>query len=270
MGCREEDEAVDVVEVSLRQFPEFTGLVAVLLHGLSRLTDERRRGGILLKAAAAAAGTGDAVHLDGHVADLPCRAVDAGQEFSAEDDAAADTGAEGDRHEVRDSAAAAGDLLAEGRAVGVVLDVGGFAEPLSDEVAQRGIVEAEVRGELHDALFIDGTRSADADGRDVIEGHPRFAERQQAGLSHRVRDLFRGTGRVRLDAGRSDDLVLFIHYADGDVRAAEVDAKSYHRLCLPGISSNAMYPLLPHRCSPRPRSCRGPPAVLWQSCVPFS
>ena len=100
MGRVEEDEAVDIVEVSLREFPEFAGLVAVLFHGLAGLTDQSRRGGVLLEAAVASAGTRDAVHLDGHVADLPRRTVDAGQELPVEDDAAADAGAEGDHHEV--------------------------------------------------------------------------------------------------------------------------------------------------------------------------
>ena len=169
------------------------------------------------------------------MADLPCRAVDAGQELPAEDDAAADAGAEGDGHEVRDSAATAGDLLTEGRTVGVVFDVGGFVQPLFDEVAQRGIVEPEVRGELHDALFVDGTGGADADGCDVVEGHAGFAQREETGLPHGVGDLFGGTGRVRFHAGRSDHLILFVDDADGDVGTAEVDAKSYHSLCLPRV-----------------------------------
>ncbi len=139
--CREEDQAVHVGRVALCQLPEQALLFPVLLHGLSGLPDQGRGGGVLLKAAVPAAGTGDAVHFDGHVAYLPRGAVDAGEEFSAEDDAAAHAGAEGDRHKVRDSPAAAGDLFAEGRAVGVVLDESGFAEALLHEVSERSVVE---------------------------------------------------------------------------------------------------------------------------------
>src|ERR1019366_3822486 len=64
-----------------------------------------------------------AARLHRHVADLAAEAALAAHQFPVGDDAAADTRAQGDHHEVVDAASRAPGVLAQGRAIAVVLHV---------------------------------------------------------------------------------------------------------------------------------------------------
>ena len=81
------------------------------------------------------------------------------------DDAAADTGAEGEQDKVVDVAAGTVPLFAEGGGVGVILEDDGCAELLADGIAQGEVFERfEVIGTEDDALAqADETGDADAD-----------------------------------------------------------------------------------------------------------
>ena len=67
-----------------------------------------------------AAAAGNAFGFDGNVAELAGHAVHAVPDFSAEHDAAADSGAQRDHRHVRDAAGRAQPLLAERGDVGVI------------------------------------------------------------------------------------------------------------------------------------------------------
>ena len=110
------------------------------------LAPERRPGGERLDAAVvgAVALAGRAVGLDHHVAELGPGAGRAAVDLAAEDQAAADPGADRQHHRVRLALRGAVEVLGEGRDVGVVVDEDRQADPLADQVADRQVGQRQV------------------------------------------------------------------------------------------------------------------------------
>ena len=86
----------------------------------------------------------------------------------AENDSAADSGADGDAQGMHGPAGCSSPALTQYRAVCVVVNLGGAAQPFREPVAQREINPAEVRRKENHALRpVQRPRSARADA-DVI------------------------------------------------------------------------------------------------------
>src|SRR5205085_12583565 len=99
-----------------------------------------------LEAAAvrAVTGTGWAVEVDGHVAELGAGAACPADEPPVHRYPTADPGPDGEHHDVPGTQRRARSQLPEGRQVGVVVDVDGKPQPLGHEVPKRHAVEREV------------------------------------------------------------------------------------------------------------------------------
>ncbi|GAA2930482.1 hypothetical protein GCM10020221_27800 [Streptomyces thioluteus] len=142
----------------------------------------------------------------------------AAAQLVADDDAAAQAGAQGDADDVVVALAGAEAVLAPGGGVGVVLDDDGEADALLDLVLERLVPPVDVGGEEdRGPLVVHVAGRADADGLDVVVG---------ADGPHRVGDgVDDSFGRVR---GRHlacrEDRTLFVDHAGRDLRAADVDA----------------------------------------------
>lgn len=136
----------------------------------------------------------------------------------ADDDAAAQAGAERDADDVVVALAGAEAVLAPGRAVRVVLDDDGQADALLDLVLQRFVPPVDVgREEYGRALVVHVSGGADADGLDGVVAAD-LGDGGADGLRHSVRGR-RGGHLVRLK-----DRALFVDHAGRDLRAADVDA----------------------------------------------
>ena len=159
--------AVDLLAVGEQRAE---GGVGLALGGRAALAAERRARGERLDAAAAGAVAlaGRAVDLDHHVAELGAGAGGAAVDLAAEDQAAADPGADRQHHRVFGAARGAVEMLGEGGDVGVVVDEDRQAGALADEVADRQVVDRQVdRGDRDAAVVVDRRRDAEADRGDA-------------------------------------------------------------------------------------------------------
>ncbi len=198
-----------------------------------RVADQGVPAGVLLPAAEVAAA---ALHPAGdglHVAELAAHAPAAPVDGAAEDEAAADAGADGDGDEVALAPAGAEAELAPGHRVGVVLHHDGQAGHLGEPALERLLAPGEVGGEADDAAgLVDEPGGADADGLDlVLVG--QFLDR----LGHGLGDLGRVVGRGRLQE-TLDDQPVGVDDARRDLGAADVDTDGQrHVVCLPSGSA---------------------------------
>src|SRR5699024_7778258 len=118
--------------------------IGVLLHGSLGVLSQRAGGSVLLPAAVAAAvALAPALDDDG-VAHLPGGKVEAAQDLAAQDDAAADAGAQRDDDGVLVPLGAAGDIFAVGGGVGVVFDIDLAAQQCFHIGAEVPVIIAEI------------------------------------------------------------------------------------------------------------------------------
>jgi hypothetical protein len=111
----------------------------------------------------------DVGHGDDHVPELGCCTRGTAVELAVENEAAADSDADGDHREVAaDDRFAVGGFSQRG-AVRVVLDVDRQADPLAQDLAQRQVEERDVEA-VADASGreLDDRRHADADRRGLL------------------------------------------------------------------------------------------------------
>jgi hypothetical protein len=106
------------------------------------------------------------------VAEFGGDAVRAADQFTAEDDAAADAGTHGEEHHRLGSVGRGAELeLGPGRHVGVVLHHHRHRDMPDDLVAQRLVAPGQVGGEQHGgALGVDPAGGADADRVHLVGG----------------------------------------------------------------------------------------------------
>ena len=110
-----------------------------------------------------------AVCEDDGVAELDSRAAAAAKGRAAGDDAAADSRAERQHHDVGRAARRPGLPLADRGGVRVVVEPDGNAEPLPHAVPQRDMGKRDVRGDVDPAAgLVDRARDPEADRADAI------------------------------------------------------------------------------------------------------
>ena len=144
------------------------------LERLDRAQRDVGARGVGLEAAVVAALAAAALGVDGRVADLARHVRRAVVQLAVEDDPAADAGADRDADGVPRAARRADPPLAEHRAVGVVVERGGQAQPVVDDLPERQVHPAEVGREQHDAaLGVERAGRADADAEDLGAAAPR-------------------------------------------------------------------------------------------------
>lgn len=152
------------------------------------------------------------------MAELGGHAEASAAQLVADDDAAAEAGAERDADDVVVALAGPEAVFAPGRGVGVVLDDDGQADALLDLVLERLVTPVDVRCEQDGgALVVDVTGGADADGLHVV-ALARPGDRR----ADRVDDAF-GRRRGR-HLERREDPALFVDHSSRDLRAADIDA----------------------------------------------
>src|ERR1019366_6824195 len=178
--------------------------------------------------AALAAATG---RIDGGVTDLARGVARAVVELAVENQAAADPRTDRDADHVLRSPGGADPPFAERGAIRVVVERRAKPDIVRDPVAQREVVPAEVRrGDHETRLAVERARAADADAEKVIARGARFRHGlRDRGLDHRrdaLDDRVRALRRERRQ-GVQPMLAAAVrrHRADGDLRAAEVDAE---------------------------------------------
>ena len=187
------------------------------------LAHERVAAGVLLPAAAVAALAPVPARDDLHVAELARDAEAAALHLSADEDAAADAGAEGHHHHVGLAARGAELPLRPDRGVGVVVDEDRCGQPLLQRRLQRLVPPGQVRGEDDGGAV----RGDEPGGADADRGHVGAADPEQL-LDHvddRVLDHRRAGGPVRgVAPGPVADPPARLDQAAGDLGAADVDA----------------------------------------------
>ena len=198
--------------------------VLVGLHGGLRLAGQRAGGGVALPAAPASAGALDAVLDNDVVTHFTGGEVEAAQNLAAQDNAAADAGAQSNDDRIVVPLCTARNVLAVGGGVGVVLDIDLAAEQVLEVRAEVPVVIAEVRVEAYEAGGkVHAAGRADADIFDVgkidliILGH---------GAAQVGQCLFQILRRARQTGGPgqlADDLIIFVDNTGGHCGAAQVD-----------------------------------------------
>ncbi len=193
---------------------------------LPRVPHEGPPGGVLLPAPLAAAAAEQPVGDDADVAELGGDAEPAAAQLVADDDAAAEAGAERDADDVVVALARAEAVLAPGGGVGVVLDDDGQADALLDLVLERLVAPVDVgREEDRGALVVDVSGGADADGLDLVALAGPF-DRGGDGVHDGL-----GGRRCRHREG-VEDRALLVHDSGRDLRAADVDADGQSHVSL--------------------------------------
>lgn len=124
----------------------------MLRRRLPGLTDQGRGGGIRLPAAPAAAGAGLAVQHQQGVAQLGPGPPHTVINFPADDDAAANAGAQGNEHHVVVAHRRTRHLFGQSGTVGVVAETAGNAKALLQHPAHRDVVPSQVIRSLHHAV----------------------------------------------------------------------------------------------------------------------
>ena len=119
---------------------------------LTGLTNQGRSGGICLPTAPAAAGTGLAVHDQQGVAQLGPGSPHPVIDLAADDDAAANAGAQGNEHHVVVAHRRTRHLFGQSSTVGVVAETAGNAKALLQHPAHRDVVPSQVIRSLHHAV----------------------------------------------------------------------------------------------------------------------
>ena len=201
--------------------------------GLDRLDRAQRdvgARGVRLETAVVAAFAAAAVGVDRGVADLAGHVGGAVVELAVEDEPAADPGADGDADRVPRAPRRAHPPLAEDRAVGVVVELGGKPEPVANDLPQRQVDPAEVGREQHDAaLGVERARRADADAEDLRAGQLPAGlarcTRSASATSRSTTSLGARLGVGRLGREAVQRAAVLGHAADDEVGSADVNAE---------------------------------------------
>ena len=186
---------------------------------------ERGAAEVGLQAAPVAAGARAAVRLDLDVADVAGAARRAAVDLTADDDAAADAGADLDAEEVAHGAGDARVLLPHGHQVHVVVDHDRAAEFLAERLAYGEAVPAghDRRGDRHALGEADRAGDADAGAVEALgeSRGPELGGHGQDLLEDGDRALAYVHGLVEV----AEDLQLGVGDGDIDRGGADVDAE---------------------------------------------
>ena len=124
----------------------------------------------------------------------------------------------------------AADALGKAGHGGVVVDVDGLVEVLLQLGAQRHVAPAQVGAEDHVArLFIGHAGDAHADGGDVLFLKAAARHHIQHAAAHVRDDVLVGAARQRGGFALGEDGAAFVHHADLDAGAAQINADIDHR-----------------------------------------
>ena len=198
--------------------------VFVGLHGGLCLAGQCAGRGIALPAALAAAGALDAVLNDDVVAHFASRKVEAAQDFTAQDDAAADAGAQGDDDCVVITLGAARNVLAVSGGVGIVFHIDLTAQHLFHVGAKVPVIVAEVRVEADKAgLEVHAAGGSDAHIVDIGKVNFVFLGNGAAQVCQCLFQILRRAGQARSPCGLGDDFVVLVDQAGGHGGAAQID-----------------------------------------------
>ncbi len=181
--------------------------------------------------------------------------VYAGEKAVIDDNAAANTSAEGHGNKVLHAVTAAGDLLAESGAVGVISHIGLFFDALGDQFTERRIDKAEISGKFYDTALCDSARGSDTDRDDIIHEDTALDKCHE-------HDLFDGVGNFLCRArdicwnrGLAHDFIgVEIHYAGGNIGTSEINTYTIHfisslKLRCHCVCQMSSAPLLSSSCS---------------------
>ncbi len=120
--------------------------------------------------------------------------------LAAEDESAADAGAEREQHDLARALGGARSVLRDRRDVAVVVDVHGQAEPLGHDVGERDAREVEVdRLDRDPGAEIERARNSEADSDDLsVRGIARLVDRINCNFNHGrlVETRYRALGPV--------------------------------------------------------------------------
>ena len=172
---------------ALGQRPAEPG-VRALARQPQRLARQRRARGQRLDApvVGAVALAGRAVLVDHHVAELAGRADRAAVQLAAEDQPAADPGADRQQHRLVGAPRGARAVLGQRGQVGVVVDEHRQPEPLGHDRAERDVGERQIDGDdAAPGTLIHQARDPEADRGDLVR--PRLARRFLRPLRRRCR-----------------------------------------------------------------------------------
>src|SRR5581483_2697554 len=200
-------------------------------EGFSGLVGDGGARGERLQAAVVAAVAAPAVQLDRHVAGLAGDAAGAEQQVVIDDDAAADTGADGEVDHVGDAAARAEAVLAEGGEVSVVAGADGQVAEGGQAVGEGQVFPAgQVGGLVDDAApGVDGAGCDDANAHRARAGG-RAGDGMKDGVGDAREDHIWPGGRVGGVDRVGDQVALAADEAHAEARAAQVDGDGQRRL----------------------------------------
>ena len=216
--------AAQVLQVVAQHIRE-DAFLAVLDRRLDG-AEERETAGEDFKAALVAAPALGSVHVDDHVTQLPRRVVHAAVEFSIDDDAAADAGADEDAEGVARFGFELHLIDTEHAGLAVVLQEDRHIQPLLQFLDQGHVLPAQVgREDDFPVLRVHRPRGADADGPDLLEGEVAFVD----GVDHTTRnpldDGLRSALGFGAELGGAERLQPEVKNPGENLGAAEIDAE---------------------------------------------
>ena len=200
----------------------------MLFHGGHGLTDEGVGGGVALPAPLAAAGARLAVVDDDDMPALAAAAVDAGEDLPVQNDACADTGAQGDEDQALHVLVLKVVVLPQSGAVGVVAQVDRDIPVLVEHLRHGHEADGDVHGLDDHALFVvHRPGEAHAHAGDLLPGHAVLLQKVQGHLHQGLPHLLHGhESQGRLLGGH--DLVALVHQPRLQVGPADVDSNVVH------------------------------------------
>ena len=152
-----------------------------------------------------------------------------------DDDAAANTGAQGDSNGVVSTFQSTCHVLAVCRCIGVIFhkDLLAF-HALGQHLLHGSVFKRQVVGKLNNAsLLVDGARRANTNPRHIVNGDACVLQSLISGSRHSVSN-FLGIGNLGLGSGPRDNFVFLIYDTYGNIGAAQIDSEIIHtELLLP-------------------------------------
>ena len=182
---------------------------------LLRSTDQCGDGNICLKAAPSAAGTASAIYADNLMAYFTAAHDAALKDLSVQDDAAADTAAEGKHYNVGIVFSGSCNSFSQRRAVGIVGDSDRAGNHTAKFTGKVHILPAEVVG-IHDFSFppVNGSRDTRSDADTLVKGNVLLLQKIQCRLCN-FTDVLQGLFfRICGELAHRDDLLVVVDKAD--------------------------------------------------------
>ena len=198
--------------------------------------DDAGGGAVLLHTAALAAVAGHSlVPVQHQMADLRAGAVSAVEQIALNDDAAANTGAQGDEYHVVAALAAALPEFAQSGHVGVIACLHGEAGEGRQGVRNIEHAPTQIDALVYNAFDVDGAGNADAEAQNVAVGNAVLGQIALDGRGDVRQDLAAAVGCNGGDFPLVQHFTGFVEISDLDGGAAQIDAKAVFHWVKPPV-----------------------------------